>query len=88
MSHKIKPNQTKPNVYIQTNKQINEIDVNITRGQVILPFIQKWQLRLLSSVASCNIKRKKINDEGENIDKFQKESFNGSMRRRFPLCCV
>ena len=26
--------------------------------QQILPFIQKWQLRLLSSVASCYIKRK------------------------------
>ena len=58
----------------------------ITKGQMRLPFIQKWQLRLLSSVASCYIKKKKIN-EGENIDKFQNESFNGSLRRSFPLYC-
>ena len=40
------------------------------RGQMILPFKHKWQLTLLSSVVSCYIKRKKINNDGVDIDGF------------------
>ena len=61
----------------------------ITGGQLILPFKHKWQLTWWSSVAFCYIKRKKINNEGvdEDIDSFQRGSFNGSLRWSFPLCC-
>ena len=38
---------------------------------MILPFKHQWQLMLLSSAASCYIKRKKINTEGVDIDSFQ-----------------
>ena len=38
---------------------------------MILPFKHKWQLTLYCSVASCYIKRKKINNEGVDIDGFQ-----------------
>ena len=51
----------------------------------MLPFIQKWQLRLQSSVASCYIKSKnKWVDE--DIDSFQFESFINSLRQKEPLC--
>ena len=53
---------------------------------MILPFIQKWQLRLLSSAASGYIKRKnKWVDE--DIDSFQFGSFINSLRRKETLCC-
>ena len=35
---------------------------------MILRFKHKWQLTLYRSVASCYIKRKKINNEGVDID--------------------
>ena len=54
---------------------------------MILPFKHKWQLTLECSLASCYIKRKKINNKGvdEDIDSFQRGSFNGSLRQSFPL---
>ena len=57
----------------------------ITGGQIILPFIQKWQLRLLSSVASYYIKRK-IKWVDEDIDSFQFGSFINRLRQKEPLC--
>ena len=42
--------------------------VSIYNGNITI--YTKWQLRWSSSVASCYISRKKINDEGGNIDKF------------------
>ena len=46
----------------------------------------KWQLRLLSSVTSCYIKR---NNKwvDEDIDSFQFGSFINSLRQKEPLCC-
>ena len=38
---------------------------------MILPFKHKWQLTLYRSVAFCYIKRKKIDNEGVDIDGFQ-----------------
>ena len=37
---------------------------------MILPFKHKWHLMLYSAV-SCYIKRKKINNDGVDIDGFQ-----------------
>ena len=57
----------------------------ITGGLIILPFIQKWQLSLLSSVASCYIKRKnKWVDK--DINSFLFGSFINSLRWKEPLC--
>ena len=53
---------------------------------MILPFIQKWQLKLSNSVVSCYNKRKnKWVDE--DIDNFQFGSFINNLRRKEPLCC-
>ena len=41
---------------------------------MLLPFKHKWQLTLWSSVASCYIKRREINNEGVDIDGFQSSS--------------
>ena len=41
---------------------------------MILPFKHKLQLTLYRSDASCYIKRKKINNEGVDIDGFQSSS--------------
>ena len=51
----------------------------ITWGLIISPFIQKWQLRLESSVASCYIKSK-TKWVDEDIDNFQFGSFIYSLR--------
>ena len=46
---------------------------------------KKLKSTYICSVASCYIKRKKINNEGvdEDIDSFQR----GRLGRSFPLCC-
>ena len=54
---------------------------------MILPFKHKWQLTLLSSVASCYIKRKKINNEGVGIGGFQFCSLMAAYEEVFP-CAV
>ena len=62
-----------------------ELDIETQKADEVTIYT-KWQLRLLSSVASCYIKRKnKWVDK--DIDSFQFGRFNNSLRRKEPLCC-
>ena len=54
---------------------------------MILPFKHKWQLTLSNSVASCYIKRKKLNNKGVDIDGFQSSSLMTAWEEVFP-CAV
>ena len=47
-------------------------------------FRHNWQLMLYHSVASCDIKRKKMNNEGVDIDGFQFCSLMTAWEEVFP----